>query len=446
MERLDFGSRVAAIPDSAVAHELIKICERRYAVPFNDEQISQFARNWFMERDAVRDRAYQDATSLVQAIKTNRNTQRLARTPNLLTMMALIFRIRARLPNGRALLYSDIVQAYLQSIDEYRKLQELDYSLDQKRRWLARVGFEMQRHRSIAAQEQTEPDETSSRQSLDQTEREILASSADVSRWIAEAMSESAFGADEQLAAQFVDYIGRRSGLLLPRGQDQFAFMHLSFQEYFAATYLLEEINAARTARVEPVSGATDDDLRRYAADVTWRETMIFLFELGASQKFWSKSIAQTIWGTQFESLMTPEWSEKSEASAVLLAVLAADPHSGFDSETRRLAAQAASSWQLEFDRYSNSTFRHLMAAESLESRDLWDGIRLAVNAHPEPHLDLSNTDVNDLESLAGLTQLQWLSLNQTSVSDLRPLASLTQLQVLYLNQTSCRTFARWPA
>jgi hypothetical protein len=36
----------------------------------------------------------------------------------------------------------------------------------------------------------------------------------------------------------FLGSIKRRSGLMLERGDDQFTFTHLSFQEYFAAVYL----------------------------------------------------------------------------------------------------------------------------------------------------------------------------------------------------------------
>ena len=58
------------------------------------------------------------------------------RIPNLLTFMALIHRVRAMLPDGRALLYNEIGEAYLETIDTFRGLQEMDFPLHQKMRWL----------------------------------------------------------------------------------------------------------------------------------------------------------------------------------------------------------------------------------------------------------------------------------------------------------------------
>jgi len=50
--------------------------------------------------------------------------------------------------------------------------------------------------------------------------------------------------------------------------------------------------------------------------------------------------------------------------------------------------------------------------------------------------LDLSNTQVADLQPLKGLTSVQWLYLRNTHVADLQPLKGLTSLQVLDLSNT----------
>jgi len=103
----------------------VSYAQLRYVAPFADHQIKKFAQNWFATRDKSVIRASEDATRLNDAIHANPYTVRLARIPNLLTMMALIHRERARLPDGRALLYTDIANAYLQSIDEHRRIERL---------------------------------------------------------------------------------------------------------------------------------------------------------------------------------------------------------------------------------------------------------------------------------------------------------------------------------
>ena len=124
----------------------------RYIAPFDDGRIEKFARNWYVQREAAATRAGEDATHLVSAVHADEGILRLARIPNLLTMMALIHRIEATLPHGRALLYERIAEAYLESIDKFRGVYSAAYNLPQKRRWLARVGYEMQRRRSIDQQ------------------------------------------------------------------------------------------------------------------------------------------------------------------------------------------------------------------------------------------------------------------------------------------------------
>lgn len=85
-------------------------------------------------------------------------------------------------------------------------------------------------------------------------------------RWVAAAMAEGGAGGTESDAAEFVDYLARRSGLLLPRGQDQFAFLHLSFQEYFAAVFLQNQIASPAwlMGGDRVAAGTAKEDLRSY--------------------------------------------------------------------------------------------------------------------------------------------------------------------------------------
>lgn len=102
-----------------------------------------------------------------------------------------------------------------------------------------------------------------------------------------------------RIAELFLEYAGRRSGLLLPRGQDasgrdRYAFIHLSFQEYFAAQFLRDCVCDPDWLELDDENeehGTRLQDVRRYAGQALWRETLIFLWE-SATPHFTSASQA----------------------------------------------------------------------------------------------------------------------------------------------------------
>ena len=281
-----------------------------YAAPFDDTQIEAFASNWYGAREAIPEVAASHASKLVEAVHGHGSIEHLARVPNLLTMMALIYRVYAQLPDGRALLYDRITEAYLESIDAVRGIEAPDIPLKQKRRWLGRVGFEMQCRRTGGESD----------------DRGILVETDQVVEWIGAAMEKSNLGADVGEARTFVEHIARRSGLLIPRGEGVFAFAHLSFQEYFAAVYLAEGITAGpRARRKSPAPGTSEGDLRGYAADRLWHDTLVFVFEFLASDESWTDEIVAILFDEDFEKAEpAPDFSKW------LLVLLLSDPHGAF--------------------------------------------------------------------------------------------------------------------
>lgn len=122
-----------------------------YTAPLNDQQLSLFAKLWYQYYEPSLELAERSASDFLKAVQSNKGTRVLARIPNLATLMTLIYRQYARLPDGRAVLYGKITEAYLESIDEARTLKFNEGSTltrAQKERWLAEIAFDMQSERS----------------------------------------------------------------------------------------------------------------------------------------------------------------------------------------------------------------------------------------------------------------------------------------------------------
>lgn len=416
----------------------VKRAELAYVTPFDDPKVDRFAENWFVLRESADHTARKQAEALLEAVRSNEATTKLGRIPNLLTMMALIFRVRARLPHGRALLYGEIADAYLESIDEWRKILTRTETLAERRRWLSRIGFEMQRKRV------SEGDE----------DAEILASGDEVRMWTAAAMgSDLETSADD--AAEFVDYLARRSGLLLPRGQDQFAFLHLSFQEYFAGVYLQNQIASPdwmmETDQV--ADGTSKKDLHDYGTLSVWRETLVFLAELVAAsdQTGWLKPILSELFGDDFSGIgfsgigVDPE-DPSDQNRALLLARLTINPHSELATEKRERAINVICCRELqvmgrlakedELWQYKTEVLRILFDGEPEVRAGILPAIVAQAKHLDTTHLDLRETGVSDVSSLSDLTSLNFLNLGGTGVSDVSSLSGLSSLRRLYLRET----------
>jgi predicted NACHT family NTPase len=98
---------------------------------FNEEQVRAFAQNWCLAVETLlrgdtaeaRNKADSDSADLIQAIQANERVKVLAVNPLLLSIIALVHRYRARLPNRRVDLYTECVEVLLGHWDEAKAMQ-----------------------------------------------------------------------------------------------------------------------------------------------------------------------------------------------------------------------------------------------------------------------------------------------------------------------------------
>ncbi len=400
--------------------------QRCHLMPFNPDQIAAFAENWYRQRCGTEHEAREKAADLLAALNRSEVTQRLARTPNLLALMAIVYRERAHLPDGKALLYDEIANAYINTIDSQRKIEPGDtlapFGWKERKAWLARVGFEMQQRRSEETEEAEEPGEIN-------RDAGVLAREADVLAWLTDAMRTSGVVQPERTARAYLGWVARRSGLLLPRGEGFHAFGHLSFQEYFCACFLADRIVSPTFVK----KGASSDGLvnrdllRQWGGESVWRETLVFLFELLSAERDtdWTDNLVEILFGSD---------ADFGYDCATLGARLLADRHVRLGQAWEEFLVDLCSGW-IGFAWSPHGEILALLvdagyAAITEESLGVVrHETRLRV-------LIVQSDMVVDVSSLAELNALRVLNLSGTGVTDLSPLAELNALRVLNLSGT----------
>jgi HEAT repeat protein/energy-coupling factor transporter ATP-binding protein EcfA2 len=221
---------------------------------FDNEQVALFLRSWcaaferFARGDSPEAQAdgERQAAELVAEIESNAGVRRLAGNPLLLTIMALIQRQGVKMPQRRVELYDIAARTLIESWNRARSLSGTAlHTLPDPRlvsALLAEVALWMQRNAAAGT-----------------------ASAADLLPVLVEAHQRRDIPEPEQAAAAFLRDVQEHSGLLIERGPDSYSFLHLTFQEYFAARALaaISDPNK-RWAQIEP-----------HLYDPRWRETIL---------------------------------------------------------------------------------------------------------------------------------------------------------------------------
>lgn len=226
---------------------------------FSENDIHNFVSHWNLaveltlaqaDTPEARRQARQQSEALIEAIQHNERVRELAVNPLLLTVIALVQRYRAQLPERRTELYEEAIEVLLGQWDVAKGLSETTYlggrELDagDRRSLLEPIALWMME------QQLREIETTDLHGQLIQQFTTMISDPHQVGKAV----------------DGFIRLISERSGLLNERGHGVYSFSHLTFQEHLAARAVADR------------DDYVDYTLTRLA-DSWWRE--VILLEAG---------------------------------------------------------------------------------------------------------------------------------------------------------------------
>ncbi len=252
-----------------------------YLAPVTTDQTVEFINKWY-EIQMPKNETERNGRvhSLIAAIENNPGVQRLKTNPLLLTMMTLVHQFEGTLPDDRARLYEKCIELLLRTWQEQKymtlgiknPLEERDLSYNDQLKILAAAAFYIQ-----------EKNQKMKEDTRGLIEEEKLAQVLYKARFNKRRMSEEKAAED---ICVFLDYIRDRAGLLVEkgrnkRGENVFAFVHLSFLEYLCAYQVAEDKSKSQQQHI--------DELLTYIGNPAWEEPILlslYLFTKSTGPSF----------------------------------------------------------------------------------------------------------------------------------------------------------------
>ncbi|WP_341987779.1 NACHT domain-containing protein [Azorhizobium sp. AG788] len=224
-------------------------------------EIERFISDWYAARIDGGDERDQNVSDLVRVISNpdNESIRDLARNPLLLTIVSLVHRIDAVLPDQRVVLYQKCTETLLNTWHKAKKRdEELAKGRIERRNRLRVEAIAYWMHR----------------RSISERGRAV-APRSELLKFLTnyiENNESSQPGSEppEDQAEIFLEFIRSGAGLLIEAGDGLYSFIHLTFQEYLCATHLTSfgEIGGAQSIWEE--LGGDLNNLR-------WREVVRLL-------------------------------------------------------------------------------------------------------------------------------------------------------------------------
>jgi hypothetical protein len=255
--------RIAATSYSFDKYRYVELAD------FTDNQIQTYARKWFQDQPEKLPQFFNEFEK-----DENRNLRELARTPLLLGLLCLAFDSTMTFPKRRVEIYEEAIEALLKKWDSSRAIKRDDIyrglSLGRKRQMFARIAAD-----TFQANEYFVP------------EKKLAAKVVECLVKLPDSPPVTDIDGGAVLKA-----IEAQHGIFCERAKDVYSFAHLTFQEYFAARFIVEDNSGRALQRI------TKD---RSVADPRWREVALLTASLldDATEylKEWRRVIDQFVEG-----------------------------------------------------------------------------------------------------------------------------------------------------
>lgn len=224
---------------------------------FDDEEIAAFIHRWYCSRLANEVEADTKAADLEKAFEKKPRIKELARNPLLLTIIGIIHRYEAQLPEDRLVLYDKATDVLLDKWDNVKEIIDEKFKLAHRRRFLCQLAFHLQ---SLE-----KGDEAGNMIDRNELCRILLADFCKI-------FNCEGWGAQE-LVNDFLETIRSRAGLLVEQAPDQYGFVHKTFQEYFAARWIANETPLNDNLQIR------SDYVDKFIDNAFWHETLILALQ-----------------------------------------------------------------------------------------------------------------------------------------------------------------------
>jgi len=227
-------------------------------------EIEQFVNDWYRVRIENPREREENVKDLIRILRDPNQVaiRKLAENPLLLTIIALVHRIDAVLPDERVILYQKCTETLLNTwhMWKFRQTEIRNRGRIERRNRLRIEAIANWIHnRSV---------------SVGETERAVV-SYQDLKGFLTTHIEkyEKIYDAEydpEDLADEFLKFVKNRAGLLIEVGDNQYSFVHLTFQEYLTASYITT-INEK-----EGVRGIWEN-IKNHCHDPRWHEVIRLL-------------------------------------------------------------------------------------------------------------------------------------------------------------------------